>query len=318
MPTVTPIKRNRANKDGKHPLQLRITKNKKSLRVNLGKSVFAKEWDDKKKAPTSAHPNKKRLSNYISDQIVKANNIIFDFEAKGDDYTLEMIKTKLIGEKNFETFFSMADEYFDTILKAGKFNRYSGERAAINHLRRFVKKKDIEFEDVTVLLLKRFRAYLRGELKVSERSAINYLITIRTVYNLGIKEGLVDKVHYPFGRGKISLKRPESQRIGWDENEVKLLQEFETNNHFYNHAKSVWLFSFYFAGMRAADVLTLRWKDFKNNRLYYTMGKNLKSDSLRIPEKAQIILDQYRSQDSKQNDLVFPDLLNVEDFNDKI
>jgi len=67
----------------------------------------------------------------------------------------------------------------------------------------------------------------------------------------------------------------------------------------------MWLFSFYFGGMRASDVMRLRWDDFRDSRIYYTMGKNSKSVSLKIPEKAQKILSLYRSQRRHVEDLYF-------------
>jgi len=38
--------------------------------------------------------------------------------------------------------------------------------------------------------------------------------------------------------------------------------------------------------MRVSDVLRLKWSDFKDGRLYYRMGKNKKTLSLKVPDKA--------------------------------
>ena len=61
-----------------------------------------------------------------------------------------------------------------------------------------------------------------------------------------------------------------------------------------HHARNVWLVAFYFAGMRVSDVLRLKWTDFQNDRLYYSMGKNEKPGSLKIPDKALKILSEYK------------------------
>src|SRR5690606_18908234 len=63
-------------------------------------------------------------------------------------------------------------------------------------------------------------------------------------------------------------------------------------------------------------VLRLKWSDFQNGRLYYTMGKNNKTDSLKIPEKAMAIIQQYRK-DETTHDLVFPYLKTVKDLKDE-
>ena len=200
-----------------------------------------------------------------------------------------------------------------------KFNRYSGEKAAINHFKRFRKNKDLNFEDLNVKVMSQYRAYLLGEVGVSPSTVINYFITIRTIFNRAIADGLVDQKHYPFGKGKISLRRPESAKIGLDAEEVLAFKECELEKGSYlEHTQSVWLFSFYFAGMRASDVLTLRWSNFKNGRLYYTMDKNTKSDSTEIPPMAKEILEAYSNKPMNNHDHIFPDLNSVKNINDKL
>src|SRR5699024_10853005 len=80
------------------------------------------------------------------------------------------------------------------------------------------------------------------------------------------------------------------------------------------HARNVWLFSFYFAGIRVADVLKIRWSDIYDNRLHYRMNKNSKLLSLRIPDKAYSILDHYKLDKQYDNDFVFPEMKKA-DFN---
>lgn len=318
MATIKIICRARPNKDGLHPLQLRITKNKRSVRINLGKTIKASDWDDQKRVIKSSHPNSKRLNNFLQSKLIEANQHLIDLEVKSPDYSLEMIKDLLVKKTNPTTVFAQCDLFFENIKLAKKFNRYSGEMAAVNHLKRFRGQKDMNFEDMTVNFLKKFKAYLIGDVGVSERSAVNYLITLRSIFNCAISSGVVDQVHYPFGRGKISCKRPDSEKIGLDDWEVKLIEDIKLDpKSFQHHARNVWLFSFYFAGMRASDVLRLTWDRLKGDRLYYTMGKNHKSDSVKISTKAKVIIDQYENRKVAPHNLVFPDLANVEDFKDR-
>jgi len=77
------------------------------------------------------------------------------------------------------------------------------------------------------------------------------------------------------------------------------------------------LFSYYFAGMRVSDVLRLRWSDFQNDRLHYSMGKNTKSGSLKTHEKALMIMAQYDGDKRHKDDFIFPELKKFENLNDK-
>ena len=84
------------------------------------------------------------------------------------------------------------------------------------------------------------------------------------------------------------------------------------------HTRNVWLFSFYFAGMRVTDVLWTKWSDIYDNRLHYRMNKNSKLLSLKIPDKVLSILDFYRDDKKHATDFVFPELkkANLDDAKD--
>ena len=83
-----------------------------------------------------------------------------------------------------------------------------------------------------------------------------------------------------------------------------------------NHVRNLWLLSFYFAGMRISDLLRLKWSDIDNGRLTYTMGKNAKGGSLKIPEKASIILTFYMLKTKNKTGFVFSNLENVRNQSD--
>jgi integrase len=136
------------------------------------------------------------------------------------------------------------------------------------------------------------------------------------VFSHAIKDSVVDSKYYPFGKGKTKIKFPDSIKIGLTAEEVKQLEEVALPDSTHNHARNLWLFSFYFAGMRVSDVLRMRWSDFQNNRLHYSMGKNNKPGSLKLPEKAIAILEQYKKFKTKGDDLIFPELKEC-DFENK-
>jgi integrase len=153
-----------------------------------------------------------------------------------------------------------------------------------------------------------------GTRDIKERTAVNHLVVLRSVFSQAIKAGVADAKYYPFGKGKVTIKFPDSLKVGLTTEEVKKLEELElVHGSPENHARNMWLFSFYFAGMRVSDVLRLRWNDFQNERLHYAMGKNNKAGSLKVPEKVLNILKQYEHLKTSKNDLVFPELKRFED-----
>ena len=319
MASAKVVIRKKKNKDGTYPLTLRITKDRRTSYIYLGKNIDEKYWDAVNQKVKRSHPSYKRLNNFLLKKLTDVQNIILDYELKQQDVSVQELKRQLTNDKNADTFFSQAELYFENLEQAENYNRLSAERPAINHFKRFLKNKDIAFSDITIALLERFKAYLLGKIKVSERTAVNYLIIIRTLYKKAIKNGIADEQYYPFGMDKFHIKKPESLKIGLNEDEVKRLESVElADGSFEHHARNLWLYSFYFAGMRVSDVLQSRWSAFKDGRIYYVMGKNKKPGSLKVPEKALAIIEQYEGQKRNNDDLVFPDLKMIEDFDDKI
>jgi integrase len=169
--------------------------------------------------------------------------------------------------------------------------------------------RDISFQEIDEPLLRKYKAWLQGVRGVSERTCMNYFISIRTLYNRAIAGGIVEQKYYPFGKGKIQIKFPQTIKIGLEANEIIDIEnlELEKGTTIW-HTRNVFLFSFYFAGIRISDVLRMRWKDFKNDRLYYKMNKNNKVDSLKIPKKVYSIIESYKEDKKAEADFIFPEL----------
>ena len=318
MVTVIPALISKPNKEGKYQVAIRITKERKSSYVRLGQYVDKSQWDGKARRVKKNHPNSTRLNALISKKLSEVNKLHLSNELEDKQSTAQTIHKVYLNKKEKSSFFDEAEKYLANLLQEGKYNRYVSNKPRVERFQKFLKGKDIKFEEITVSLLNQFKAYLKGKHKVSERTAINYLIVIRTIYNQGIKSGLVDQKFYPFGKDKMPIRFPDSVKLGLSKEELETLIKLDLSEHpKIHHARNIWLFSFYFAGMRVSDVLRLKWSDLKEGRLYYTMGKNNKTGSLKIPDQALLVLEEYKSTQRSKDDVIFPELKMVDDFSDK-
>jgi len=292
--------------ENEHPIVIRITKDRKSTYLYTGQYVAPKYWDETERRVKSAHPNAIILNQLILKKLAEANGQLLESEIKEDYESISTIKRKITGKKKTD-FFIVADQYLDNLLKSERYRQYNTQKNRIKKFKTFVGKQDLAFREISVALLRKFETYLLHEDKKAPRTVVNYLMVIRTVYNRAISDSQASKDLYPFGKGKIQIKFPQSEKIGLSIDEVKLLENSNELSPPQQHAVNLWLLSFYFAGIRFGDLLLLKWDDFKDERLYYRMNKNQKYDSLKIPEKAKAIMGFY-SQFSNKNNLVFPDL----------
>lgn len=306
----------RAKKDGTFPLALRITKDRKPSYIFLEYSILEKDWDDDNQVVKSSHPNSKRLNNFLLKKKAEASDKIIEVETQQSQVSVSSIKQK-IKPKTTSSFFAQAAVYQDFNKAAGSYNAYKANESRLRSFKEFLGDKDVAFTDITVSLLERYKGYLIGERKNSERTVTNHMMLIRTIFSRAVKNEIIDAKYYPFGTEKFAVKKVQSTKVGLSIEDVAKLESAIFENPAHDLACDLWLISYYFAGMRISDVLRMRWSDIKDNRLFYTMGKNNKAGSIAVHEKAKAILQKYEGQKTAENDLIFPNLKSVADMKDK-
>lgn len=322
MASLKVILRKEKKADGLYPLAIRITKDRKSSYIYLDYRIAESDWDKASQRVKKSHPNSTRLNNFLLKKLSEATDSALEVESKKSHVSAKAVRNK-IKPDTAATFFPQAQSFLDALKNSGKYNQYTSDKPRIAHFKEFLKGEDIAFSDLTAGILERFVVYLkssykpkRGKARIGDRTIANHLVTIRSVFAHAQKQGVVTKAQSPFGEGRINIKFPDSVKVGLAPEEIKALEDVDLTDPAHNHARNLWLFSFYFAGIRVSDVLRMRWTDIQNNRLQYTMGKNNKVVSLKIPDKAEKIIDQYKLFRENKDDLIFPDLKGC-NFEDK-
>jgi integrase len=300
--------RKKANKEGLYPIAIRITKNRRSIYHYVGHYIDLKDWDEKSMRIRKSHTNADRLNNLISTKLLEVNKTLIDLQSVKKDFSANQIKEVLYSGFKSSTFYEVANDFLSELESNKKLSQLSTDKARVNHVINFYNSKQLTFEEIDEVFLRKFKIYLKKDLNLSERSVVNNLVVIRTIYNRAIKTSVVDRKFYPFGSGKIRIKFPETEKIGLTKEEIKAFESAKNLTENETHARNVWLFSFYFAGIRAADLLKIRWSDIYDGRLHYRMNKNSKLLSLKIPEKVFPILEYYRSEKQNNKDFIFPEM----------
>lgn len=301
--------KSKKKKDGTFPVALRIIHDRKPKYIFFGIWIKEQDWNEADSRVKKTHPNSQRINNLIVKKLAEADDILLEANVNHKDISSSQVKKTIKRGGKGASFFTLAMERYNDYIKMGKHGVAGSDKAKINNFRKFLKGEDINFADITVHLLDKFQIYLSSFQKIGQRSVMNHMLLIRTLFNKAISDGLVDQKYYPFGKNKIKIKLPESLKIGLDEEEVKkiIALDLEEGSPLF-HARNKWLFSFYFAGMRISDVLKCKWSDFSDGRLHYRMGKNQKIVSVKIPDKVADMLHYYEKFKTKKNDFIFPDM----------
>lgn len=349
------LRKNMMKKDGTIPLALRISDNYKTSYKWLGHYVLEKDWDKINGQAKRTHPNSKRLNNFLMKKLTEANDLYFDskddsitpkqakqrLKGPGGSKSFFEVAAERVKRKYDRGIFSVAKSEMSILYNLEEFLNYKSslskdlvieaikqrrrerigktrrsESSFIDAINHFKKNKALKFRDIDQAFLERYKTFCSAYLNQKTRTISNQLIFIRTLFNVAIKDGIVAPKFYPFAGEKETIRITSGNKIGLTRKEVEKIEslQFETQTSIW-HTHNVWLIAFYFAGIRISDIVKLRWADFKDNRLYYVMNKNEKPISLKIPDKAEVILNLYREAQEENGGYVFPFLRGINEKN---
>lgn len=247
-------------------------------------------------------------------------------KSKYDRGTFSVAKSELSILYNIEEFLTLKSSLPKKVvidsIKQKRKDRVSktrkGEYSFMDGINHFKKNNTLKFRDIDQAFIEKYKTFCSAYLNQKTRTITNQLIFIRTLFNIAIKDGIVAPKFYPFAGEKERIRIGSGNKIGLTIMEIEKIEslKLEPQSSIW-HTHKVWLIAFYFAGIRISDVVKLRWADFKDNRLYYVMNKNEKPLSLKIPDKANAILNYYRKNQTENNGFVFPFLKDVDPKNEE-
>jgi len=341
MATIKIVLRRKQNKDGSYPLALRVIKDRKASFIHLGYHLLEKDWDAAAQRVRRSHPNAVRLNNFIMKKLAEASDMTLELDTQQKEVTSDGIKRRLKPVAD-TMFFARADLFLQRLKDEGRYNSWHSRKTHIQVFKEFtlgtkaiwddlsprgrslrptpcqgvLRGADVPFQKIDTGLLTHFKVYLKAQRGAGDWTVANYLATVQAVFSHSIRDGVLDRKFFPFGKDKIQIKTPESQKVGLTAADVARLEGVVLPDPAHCEVRDLWLLSFYFAGIRAGDVLQLRWRDFRDGRLYYVMGKNHKAVSLKVPEKARAVLERYEKFKEGPDSFVFSYLRGFEHVED--
>ena len=319
---------NRPNKNGLYNIQIRITQNKIHKRIKT--PIYVKSPNDfnaiakHENWVRKTEPLQARYNSILKDELEKVKDAYQELRGQ-NQASLENIKNKVVSDEVSSSFLEFAKERTTQIYNEGSYRNYKKYNGFCNKLETYLStlnKKDLLFSEITPEFIFRLDNYLRTLRNTRKKNAMlhpNYIAKLfdifKAIINLHIKINRLNPNSSPFngfsGGKTIPTSKPKLNIA-----EVKKIEDLELPvNSLIWHSRNCFLFSFYFAGIRAADVLQMRWKNITSDgRLEYTMDKSDKIRDFHIHEKALELLKLYYKEDSKPYDYIFPFLNSKADY----
>ena len=314
---------NHPNRFGLYPIMFRITRDRKTKRVKTGIEVKKSDWNQKAKNYKhirSSCADSEVLNQMLADILKKFQHTYSELKEDGMA-TSDNIINKVKSCEVSESFLVYAKNRTQEIFNAGGVRNWKKYNGFCNKMESFLAangKKDVLFADITPSFLSDFDAYLhtlpneRQPEKLLHPNTIQVVLNIfKTIINRAIAiDKKIKPENNPFLTFKYKGIKTEKGKLNSDELNTILGLELEKNSLIW-HCRNYFFFSFYCAGIRAGDLIQLRWCNIKGNRLNYQMGKNHKVRDLELVPQALDILKNYYSENTKSTDYIFPLLDNT-------
>lgn len=264
-------------------------------------------------------PDAKAWNDYLADLLAKAKDKYKELDKEG-----EVSSVSLANEMNTEyvspSFLAFAKERTQMIYDNGGWRNWRKYCGLLNKLDAFRKKRrmhDITIDDLTVDFLTKFDTFLHKWENEKEPGKLLHPNTIevqlnilKTLVHRAIEVELMEPAKDPFLRFKYKGVKTTKEKLTEAEMNRIIALDLEEGSLIW-HCKNYFLFSFYCAGIRAADLIQLRWRNItEDGRLHYQMGKNHKDRDLLLVEQALEILSYYHNDKVKPDDYIFPLLSN--------
>ena len=333
--TFALILNSRPNRFGKYAVYIRIIQDRKMTKVKTPVEVKDKDWNSKggenENWVRQSDPEYSTKNDILRKELAKVKNAYYKLKETSVATPERIISTIASGETS-KTFLKVenskegikmtgfAAERTKEILDAGGIRNWKKYHGFLIKLADFLDKKmhhkkELLFNEVTPEFLTRFDAYLhtlhnsRSKKEAGKMLHQNTIVVVlnifRTLMRRGMELGYITPDKNPFIVFKYSGIKTEKEKL--DAVEIQALEALELAEGSLDwHSRNCFLFSFYCAGIRAGDLLQLRWLNVEGGRLNYQMGKNHKTRDLKLVAQAAAILDLYRTEASKPTDYIVP------------
>lgn len=306
--TAIVLRQDKANSKGLMPIHFRIIKDRKVQYISSGILIPLEYWDNENKQIKSKFTNSKRLNYQITTRFAELQGEVLDSETVNKNLTSRQLRSKVYGNKP-SNFFEIADDVLETYESNGKVGTHDKCKSIISKLEVYNKSRNLFFQDITFDFLTKYEKYLRITLGNKTNTVHKDLKFFRRIFNEAIKRDLIEITQSPFLKYKIKLEKTSRTYLNDDELKAIEILEMKNDTLIACH-RDMFVFACYAGGLRVSDVLKLKWKDIDGIHIVIIIKKTKEQIRLKLPNKAQEIINQFKTDETLPNNYIFPVLEN--------
>ena len=298
------------SRDGKFPILLRVSLNGEHDYLNTGKRIKEAHYDKEKKSVKAGITGFSKLASFIDRQKLRVENIISDFDKKGEIATISKIKDTYeleTGKVKSKCFYEFVEdtikwERANTQKSCDTLDNYSDQ---IKKLK--VYRNKLTIHDIDVPFLTMYKSYIIKTLGQKENTAYHAMCFLRKYTRLLYKDGKISP--YPFANftvGKsfeVELEYLEPEELTslhdlYDSKELLKIVSTAKSKHArdfnvgekYQEVLRYFLVACY-TGFRHSDIKTLERNHIKGKYIVKKLvkGREGKHKIIRIPIRKRLL-----------------------------
>jgi integrase len=275
----------KAKKNGKFPLRIQLfnSKTRKQKYFPTNYEFTAEEYVQIHTLETSSdkkwHLKLSELQLKVKETIEQTNPFSFDeFEKKLYDRFTANDLVKLIFESKIKLELAnekinTANVYIDTVHSIEKY--LISKKSNID---------DLSISEIDSKWIQSYNDYLKT-VRANSISTIGIRMrNLRTIWNIALKNNLVNKDCYPFGKNKFKIKTQTKAKFVLFKDDIKKLIATIPETKSQEIAKDYWLLSYYCCGLNLTDFALFKKQNLNKQNIKFFRKKSIetKNDDIEI------------------------------------
>ncbi|WP_205504506.1 site-specific integrase [Rufibacter psychrotolerans] len=313
---ATLLETRKVNKEGLHPVKVRVTFKRQRSYYSTGKMLSPEEWE---RLPTAKGKEVKEVRESIQKFSDKIRHEVKDL-IKLDQFSFEALNKRLSNATS-DTLNTAFNARIEDLNEKGKVSTSDWYKYSLRSIELFAGNK-VKFSQVSIDWLRKYEAYLLKEEK-SYTTISMYMRALQVIMNEAKEAGIIKATQHPFGKGKYEIPQHEGRNIALTIAQISQIVKHECSSDNEEMCRDLWFFSYLCNGANITDICKLKYSNIRNGEICFyrqkTVAKAKKKKLIHaiITPEMQAIISRWGNQSGKQDDFIFPFLKGSESPTDE-
>lgn len=272
-----------------------IIHERKVRQLNSEHKIFASEWDNARSMVTTPRKSARKprileIREHIMRDMERLTKIRNQFDSNGLAYTVDDVADEFQRYNHDFSLFNFMESIIVKLRRNDKIRTSETYRSTLNSFKKFRSGRDIMLDQISPEMMEAYEAWLKGR-GVAPNTISFYTRILRAVYNRAVDGDIINNRN-PFRHVYTGIDKTVKRALPL--NLIKRIKALDLSlTPPLDHARDMFLMSFYLRGMSFVDMAFLKKSDLKNGCVTYRRRKTGQQLIIQWTKEMQHIIDKY-------------------------